>query len=105
MLATSIVTVYELEKGARLSKNPETLKLVRDLLSELVILDLDNSSVDIATQIYSDLSVRGKLIGEFDILIASICMEKNQRLVTNDSDFDQIRGLEKLHYQHPCLVL
>lgn len=97
-LATSIVTAYELEKGARLSKSPESLKLVRDLLSELLILELDNSSVDVASQIYSELSVKGKLVGEFDILIAATCITRNLTLVTNDSDFNQIQALKKLHY-------
>lgn len=97
-LAISIISAYELEKGARLSKKPTDLKIVTDLLSELVILELDKSSVEVASQIYLDLSRRGKLVGEFDIIIAATCIVGNHALVTNDNDFDQIRGLTKLPY-------
>ena len=45
-----------------------------------------------------DLSRKGKLIDEFDILIASTCVATGQPLVTNDSDFDQITKLTKLRY-------
>jgi tRNA(fMet)-specific endonuclease VapC len=98
-LATSIITVYELHKGANLSKNPiRDLKIVHDLLSELVILELDMSAVDLSSEIYSDLSRSGKLVGEFDILIAATCIITGQSLITNDRDFDQIAKLSKIHY-------
>ena len=97
-LTASLITAYELEKGARLSRNLNDLPIVRSLLAELDILELDKSSVNVASQIYSDLSRRGKLIGEFDILIAATCISGNHELLTNDNDFDHIRGLAKLHY-------
>jgi len=98
-LSTSIISAYELEKGARLSKSPtKDLRIVRDLLSELVILELDMPSVDLSSELYSDLSTKGKLVGEFDILIAATCIAKGETLATNDRDFDQITKLPKLHY-------
>ncbi len=98
-LSTSIITAYELEKGAKLSKNSgKDLSLVRDLLSELLILELDMRTVDLSSELYSDLSRNGKLIGEFDILIAAACIANGQTLLTNDSDFNQIKKLAKLHY-------
>ncbi len=98
-LCTTIVNAYELAKGAMLTKNPEeNLKLVHELLSELVILELDLESVDLASKLYSELSARGKLLGEFDILIASICMARSQSLVTNDSDFASFTKLTRLRY-------
>jgi predicted nucleic acid-binding protein len=98
-LSASMITVYELGKGARLSKNPaRDLKIVRNLLSELVVLELDASTVDLSSELYSDLSRSGKLIGEFDIMIAATCIATGQALVTNDRDFDQITKLTKIHY-------
>ena len=98
-LSTSIISVYELEKGARLSKNPtKDLKVVRDLLSELVILELDMPSVNLSSELYSELSSKGKLVGEFDIFIAATCIANGETLSTNDRDFDQIAKLTKLHY-------
>ncbi len=97
--SASIVTAYELEKGAKLSKNAtKDLKLVRDLLSELRILDFDQKCVNLSSDIYSDLSKKGKLVGEFDILIAAICIAAHQSLVTNDEDFEKITNLAKIHY-------
>ena len=98
-LSASIVTAYELEKGAKLSADPEKdLELVRDLLKELVILEFNLRAVDVSSGIYLELSKKGKLIGEFDILIAATCIAADQSLVTNDSDFDSISGLTKLRH-------
>lgn len=98
-LSTSIITAYELEKGAKLSDNSaKDLKLVRDLLSELAILEIDLTVVDLSSELYSDLSKKGKLIGEFDILIAATCIAAGQALVTNDGDFDVIAKLRKQHF-------
>ena len=98
-LATSIVTAYELEKGAKLSKNPaRDLKLVHDLLSELAILELNLAGVSISPDLYLELSKKGKPIGEFDILIAATCLVMSQTIVTKDADFVQITNLTKLHY-------
>jgi tRNA(fMet)-specific endonuclease VapC len=98
-LSTSIISVYELEKGAKISDNPaKDLQLVHNLLSELTILEFDLSAVNVSSDLYSELSKKGKLIGEFDILIAATCLAAGQTLVTNDADFDTITRLKKLHY-------
>ena len=98
-LTASIITAYELEKGARLSNDPaKDTKLVHDLLSELAILGLDDSTVELAAELYSELSRKGKPIGEFDILISATCIASGEALVTDDRDFDRISGLNKLHY-------
>jgi len=98
-LSISVIGTYELQKGAKLSKNASRdLKLVHDLVSELATLELDTSVVDIASELYSELSGKGKMIGEFDILIAATCIASNQALVTNDSDFDNIANLVKVRY-------
>jgi tRNA(fMet)-specific endonuclease VapC len=98
-LSASVITAYELEKGARMSKTPaKDLKVVRDLLSELVILELDMPAVVLSSQLYSDLRGKGKIIGEFDILIAATCIVAGQTLITNDGDFDKIARLVSLRY-------
>jgi tRNA(fMet)-specific endonuclease VapC len=98
-LSVSIITAYELEKGARLSKNPaRDLKLVRDLLSELITLELNLPAVNLASELYSELSGKGKLIGEIDVLTAATCISSGQTLVTNDAAFDSIAKLTKLRY-------
>ncbi|MGI0079419.1 MAG: PIN domain-containing protein [Nitrososphaerales archaeon] len=71
------------------------MSLVRDLLSELLILELDMPTLDLSSELYSDLSRNGKLIGEFDILIVVACIANGQTLLTNDSDFNQVTKLTK----------
>ena len=97
--AVSIISVYQLEKGAKISKNPaRDLKLVRDLLSELEILNFDRKCVDISSDLFSRLRKKGKTIGEFDVLIAATCLAAGESLVTNDEDYDRIDELVKVHY-------
>ena len=72
-LKTTIITVYELLKGASSSSKPvENLRLVRDLLSSLSILNLTYGSCEEASEIYAKLRSKGYTIGEFDILIAPL---------------------------------
>ena len=98
-LSVSVIAAYELEKGAKLSQNTSRdLKLIREFISELEILNLDVSIVDSASELYAELSGAGKKIGEFDILIAATCLVASETLVTNDKDFDVVPNLVKVHY-------
>lgn len=100
-LTVSVISLYELEKGARLSRNPgKDLALVRALISELEILELDAKAADISSELYSSLGKKGKLIGEFDIMIAASCIAHDEPLLTDDSDFDSLPNLTKLQYQN-----
>jgi len=57
-LKTTIITAYELLKGAAISSKPqENLKIVKDLLSNIIILTLDYGSCEEASEIYSKLRV------------------------------------------------
>lgn len=72
-LKTTIITVYELLKGAASSCKPvENLRLVRDLLSNISILNLTYGSCEKASAIYVKLRSKGHIIGEYDILIATL---------------------------------
>jgi|SRR6266850_4110957 len=51
-----------------------------------------------AAELDRDLIARGTRIGEIDTLIAGTALYYSQPLVTNDNDFDRIRGLRLLHY-------
>ena len=61
-------------------------------------MDLNQGSIDVSSEIYSELNKKGKLVGEFDVLIAGTCIAAAQSLVTNDRDFDKITKLVKMHY-------
>ena len=94
-LATTIVTAYELLKGAHLSsKVDENLGKVRGSLSSLLVLDFSFGAAEEATKIYKELRERGKMIGEFDVLIAGIARFYGEALVTRDADYTSIRGIK-----------
>jgi tRNA(fMet)-specific endonuclease VapC len=91
----TIITAYELLKGARLSSNPqENLKEVREVISNLRILDLSIESCEEASRIFGNLSQVGKMISEFDILIAAIAKINNEAILTRDQHFKFIEGIE-----------
>jgi predicted nucleic acid-binding protein len=93
-VATSVVSVYELLKGAHLSsKSQENIAEVQDLLSNIDVLDLTLESCNEASQIYKELARNGNLSGEFDVLIAGIAKANNETIVTRDEHFQRISGL------------
>jgi len=96
-LSTTIITAYELFKGAYLSrKSEETLAKVTDAISELQIFDLTYNACEEASRICRDLEKKGLVVGEFDILIAAIARANDQVLVTRDEHFELIMPHQKL---------
>jgi tRNA(fMet)-specific endonuclease VapC len=94
-ISTTAITVYELLKGAQISsRREENLAKVRDLVSSLEVLGVSVGACEEAAKIYRELREKGRMIGEFDILIASITRSSDEALVTSDEDFRSVRGLE-----------
>ena len=96
-LSTTIITAYELLKGAYLSRSSEeTLAKVTDAISEMEILDLTYNACEEASKIHRELKEKGRMVGEFDILIAAIARTNDQILVTRDEHFELIMPHQKL---------
>lgn len=92
---TTTITAYELLKGASISARPEeNLAKVRDLLSTTQVLLLSLGTSEEAATIYKELREKGKMIGEFDILIAGIVRSNDEELVTRDAHFKSVKGLK-----------
>ena len=93
--ATTIITVYELLRGAYISTNHErNLAEVQDLLSNIEILNLTIQACEEASKIYRDLRRAGRLIGEFDTLIAAIVKMHSEAVMTRDEHFSLIQGID-----------
>lgn len=93
-IATTIISAYELLRGAYLSSNPEkNLAEVQELLSNLQILDLNLQACEEAAKIYRDLRKKGRLIGEYDVLIAGIAKALAETVLTRDAHFKLVQGL------------
>ncbi len=94
-VAITIITAYELLKGANLSsKRQENLIDVRKAISNIQVLDLSPEACEEASNIYCELQKSGNLISEFDILIAAIAKTNGEAVLTRDKHFRSIRGLE-----------
>jgi tRNA(fMet)-specific endonuclease VapC len=96
-LSTTIITAYELLKGASSSKNvEENVARVQDSVSRLQILNLSMEACEAASRVFERLKHTGVLIGEFDMLIAGIVLSQAEEttLVTRDQHFRSIKGIK-----------
>lgn len=98
-ISTTTITAYELLKGACISSKPaENLAKVLESLSNLRVLQLSLGATEEASRIYKELRDKGRLIGEFDVLIAGIVKFYDEPLVTRDEHFKAIRGLKLINW-------
>jgi tRNA(fMet)-specific endonuclease VapC len=94
-VSITIITYYELIKGASLSLNrQENLSEIKKAISNMGVMDLSFEVCAEAAEIYRELKEGGCLIGEFDIIIAAIARANHEALLTHDKHFKCIKGLE-----------
>ena len=92
--ATTIISAYEILRGAYISSNPErNIAEVHELLSNIEVLDLTLQACEEASKIYRDLKKKGCLIGEYDVLIAAITRTHAETIMTRDDHFARIQGI------------
>ncbi len=93
--ATTVITIYELEVGVRKSKHKEKNRQIINVFSKKAkVLEINLIVTEIAAKIQDTLAKKGKLIDDFDIFIAAVCIANNQKILTkNVKDFKKIEGL------------
>ncbi|MDP2720374.1 MAG: type II toxin-antitoxin system VapC family toxin [bacterium] len=94
-LCTSVISVGEILEG--LVGQPKEEQRRGDLetfLKATKLLDIDRKIVEMFARVRSNLRSRGKLIENFDILIAATALAHNLVLVTVDKDFEKVEGLK-----------
>lgn len=84
-IALSIINVYELLKGFAYKNNAALTKIFYDFLRYVKIVQIDNNAVIEAADIYANLRKNGKVIGDADILIASIVIVNKGILISNNT--------------------
>ena len=94
-VSTTTVSLCELYSGAYGSKNPQKeLAKVQDLVSELGLLGLDAGAAKRYGELVNDATRKRAPIGDFDLIIASIALEHEEKLVTrNVKHFSRVPGL------------
>lgn len=89
--ATTSISVFELYGGVRGKRRLQQLEI---LIQHLAILPLDVIGAVLAGKIYTQLKLRGQMIGTHDILIAGICQAHAFPLLTrNRVHFSKIKDL------------
>lgn len=90
----SILTRYEIVRGLK-TKGANQQAIVFDhFCTRNIILSVTEEVAVKAADIYADLSRRGELIGDADILIAATALVNGLGVVTNNEDhFRRIRDL------------
>ena len=76
--------------GRRYRRNLTRLKAA---FSFLRLWPIDESTVDEFADIYRELSAAGRMIGQFDLLIASVVRQHKLILLTADQDFQNVSGI------------
>jgi tRNA(fMet)-specific endonuclease VapC len=100
-ICTSMVSVAELYEGVYGSKNYEaSLDALEIFLEGITVLSIDQEACKIFGKERNKLRRQrrqGNIIGDFDLLIASICLRYNLILLTNNKKhFEKIDSLKTL---------
>jgi tRNA(fMet)-specific endonuclease VapC len=85
-IATTIVTKYELLRGA----TTRNIDFILEMLNQFVILDFGEEALNEAVEAYQHMKEKGELLSELDFLIAGIAAANNETLITRDKDFSNL---------------
>ena len=91
-----VITLTELYFGAYQSKKiAGNLSKVRAIENAFEVISVNNDCADIFGMLKASLKKSGKILDDFDLIIASCAMTNNLTLVTNNTQhFSRIDGLK-----------
>lgn len=98
ILAASVVSLAELYEGVYYSTNPEgNEEALENFLSGISILGIEDNVCKVFGKERGRLRQNKKVIGDFDLLIASTCIYHRLTLLTNNRrHYDMVDGLSIL---------
>ena len=92
---TTYITLCELYKGAFLhSKKEDKIKDLNVFIQNSSIINFTITSCQIFGELYFNLSKKGKIIPESDLMIASIARANNLILITRDKRHFENLGIK-----------
>lgn len=98
-LFINYIVIAELSEGIYRVKDPKSMESGIDAFINGVdgVLPISYNVSKLFGKIRADLREKGQMVEDFDILIASSCIENNLPIITlNRKHFDRIVGLEVL---------
>lgn len=98
LLSTTSISAAEFLYGARLSTKPGVMEAARGFLDHFPVLPFDGEAAVLYAEIAAELGHRGGRISSFDELIAAIVLRHDETLVSRDTHFAAIHGLEVIPY-------
>ena len=95
-VALSVITVAELEFGAKKSSQPQkNLSALQQFLIPFTIFDFNYAAATVYGTIRSELERKGTPIGPLDTFIAAHAISLSYTLVTNnEKEFSRVQGLQ-----------
>jgi predicted nucleic acid-binding protein len=90
------IAYYEVKRGLLAINSQSRLKRFYALCELLGIGQLDNSILDIASEIYIELRRKKKTIEDADIFMAAFCKSHDFTLVTNNTQY--FENIPDLHF-------
>jgi len=95
-LALSVISQAELWEGVYFSRDPKRSQAtLEEFLSGVVVLGLDEEICKRFGQLRGSLRRGGRLIGDFDLLIAASALRHGLTLLTNNrKHYEAIAGLQ-----------
>lgn len=95
LIAISGMTYYEVQRGLLRSNATKKLALFAQFCQDYPVLFLDDLRIfQKASEIHADLTNKGKIIQDADILIAATAIVHNLVLVSHDSDLTRVNDLQ-----------
>jgi len=94
-IGISGITYYEVQRGLLKSNANRKLAWFQQFCQDYPVLFLDDMRIfQKASEIHADLTNRGKIIQDADILIAATAIIHNLVLVSHDSDLTRVKDLQ-----------
>ncbi len=98
LLKTTSISAAEFLFGARTSTRSDVIEAARVYLAHFPILAFDAEAAGVYAEIASGLRKRGGRISSFDELIAATALRYDEAIVSRDTHFTSIPGLEVVSY-------
>jgi len=98
LLSTTSVSAAEFLYGAQISTKPGVIEAARAFLAHFPILPFDRDAAAIYAEIAAGLRQSGGRISSFDELIAATALRHGEVIVSRDTHFTAIPGLEIIPY-------